>query len=201
MSPEQIEKLEKLLGLIPATLTELDDLQKDPELMEDASIMQDFLTAVESHGNALLKKEMNRWEAEALDKPSGGQRAPSSYENVEDIPHAVLEQYFAPLPKYEVQITATMRDGGPALLLPQTGFDWNTAIQYLKFEPQLDKDIKYVIENNRSEAVQSGVLEAQSEVKVSFPFDKQLPGRYYLKVYNDAWVRLVAFFVRKDLLG
>ncbi len=201
MKPELIEKVEKLLGLSPATDLELSYLKKDPEVTAQAAVMKDFMTAVNEFGNSELKKQMQEWDEENEDSQQEGHRAPMGDDDPASIPHAVLEQYFAPNPSYEVNIGAAMRGSSPVLEVPPNEFDWDEPTRLFKFNAALKEGTRYRIENNRSDVLQEGSMDAQKEVSIDFPVSKMLPGRYYLKIYDSKDTRFVAFFVRRDLLN
>ncbi len=204
MRQELLEKIEKHLGLLPASHKELEEINQDQEVLDNASLMKDFMMAIEAHGNNALKEDMRSWDlelqAESPKKDQQGQRAPKDEEAPASIPKAVLEQYFAPNPSYEINMVAAMRGASLDLLFPANGFEWTQPITNFVFTDQLLEGSKYRIENNQSKVLQEGELYSDEEQKIEFNLSEQHPGRYYLKFFNDRDTKILCFFIQKDLL-
>lgn len=196
MKKEELEKLELLNGFEKSDQSQLDGLKQDKNLLEANSLFTDFLDALEVHGKETLMAEMEAWEDEFVLENLGG--TPDQETNVEEIPRAALEALFAPNPAYEASIGAAMRGNGFQLNSPLNGFEWNQN-PYL-FDITRKEDLFFEIENNQSAILLEGELE-EAQKTIVFDFDQRLPGRYYLRIFNEDHVVIISFFIRKDLMA
>lgn len=197
MKKEELEKLEKLNGFEKRKESKKELLKEDIDLSEESQgLFSDFLDAIEVGGKERLMEEMEKWEDEYALENLGG--TPDQEVNVEDMPRAALEALFVPNPAYEASIGAAMRGNGFQLNAPQNGFEWNQ--NPYPFDIKRKEDLFFEIENNQSKVLLEGELE-ETQNEIAFDFDQRLPGRYYLRIFNEDHFEIISFFVRKDLMG